>query len=97
MNKQLTPAALVALKYALTNIYWYKRDLKSFLLNSLPTNIQIHNIDWALTKREIISTIIDKLAQKQYTEILLKLAQDICQFNNFEHLAYIDNSVEKYV
>ncbi|MFZ7308585.1 hypothetical protein ACLSZU_09005 [Avibacterium avium] len=95
MNKQLTPAALVALKDALTNIYWYKRDLKSFLLNSLPTNIQIHNIDWALTKREIISIIIDKLAQKQYTEILIKLAQDICQFNNFEHLAHIDNSVEK--
>ncbi|VTU07717.1 Uncharacterised protein [Actinobacillus porcinus] len=95
MNKQLTPAALVALKDALTNIYWYKRDLKSFLLTSLPTNIQIHNIDWDLTKREIISTIIDKLAQTKHTEILLKLAQDICQFNNFEHLLHIDNSEEK--
>ncbi len=58
MNKQLTPAALVALKDALTNIYWYKRDLKSFLLNSLPTNIQIHNIDWALTKRKLFQLLL---------------------------------------
>ena len=28
--KQLTPAALVALKEALIHIYWYKKDLKIF-------------------------------------------------------------------
>ena len=54
MNKQLTPAALFALKEALIHIYWYKKDLKSFLLKSLPKNINISKIDWdALTKRDI--------------------------------------------
>lgn len=41
MKKQLTPAALVAIKEALTHIYWYKRDLKTFILNSLPERIDI--------------------------------------------------------
>ena len=54
MNKQLTPAALFALKEALIHIYWYKKDLKSFLLKSLPKNINISKIDWdALTNNSI--------------------------------------------
>ncbi|MCO4166760.1 hypothetical protein L0F67_10030 [Actinobacillus suis] len=95
MSKQLTPAALVALKDALTHIYWFKKDLKSFLLNSLPENIQISHINWELTKREIITAIVDKLAQKQHTQILLQLAENICQFNTFEHLAHLEDSENK--
>lgn len=34
MNKQLSPASLIALKEALIHIYWYKNDLRSFLLKA---------------------------------------------------------------
>ena len=30
-RKRLSPAALVALKEALSTIYWYKKDLRLFL------------------------------------------------------------------
>ena len=57
MKKQLSPAALIAIKEALVHIYWYKKDFKSFLLNSLPENINTGNINWELTKREIALNI----------------------------------------
>lgn len=95
MKKQLSPAALIAIKEALVHIYWYKKDFKSFLLNSLPENINTGNINWELTKREIAFLIIDRLAELHHTEILLKIAQDICQFNSFEHLKYLDDGEEK--
>jgi hypothetical protein len=30
IDKKLNPAAIIALKEALTHIYWFKRDLRSF-------------------------------------------------------------------
>lgn len=95
MKKQLSPAALIAIKEALVHIYWYKKDFKSFLLNSLPENVNTGNINWELTKREIAFLIIDRLAELHHTEILLKIAQDICQFNSFEHLKYLDDGEDK--
>jgi len=35
MAKAISPAALVALKEALTSLYWYKSDLRSFLSASV--------------------------------------------------------------
>lgn len=95
MNKQLSPASLIALKEALIHIYWYKNDLRSFLLKSLPKSIDASRIDWNLKKREISSLIIDNLFKLNNTEALLKLAQDICQINNFNHLAHLENSEDK--
>lgn len=95
MKKQLTPAAITALKEALSNIYWYKSDFKTFLFNSLPENVDVSRINWSLIKREISSIIIDRLANLKCAEVLLKLAQDICQFNNFDHLKHIDNWEDK--
>jgi len=33
--KVIAPAAINALKEALTSIYWYKSDLRSFLTNTI--------------------------------------------------------------
>ena len=35
MSKRLSPIALQALQDALTHIYWYKQDLKRFLIAGL--------------------------------------------------------------
>lgn len=35
MSKRIVPAALLALKQALTDVYWYKSDLRSFLTSTL--------------------------------------------------------------
>ena len=33
--KRIAPAAINALKEALTNVYWYKSDLRSFIMNTI--------------------------------------------------------------
>lgn len=93
--KQLTPAALVALKEALIHIYWYKKDLKIFLLESLSRNIDINSMNWDLTKRELCSLIIDRLVQQNKTESLLQLTENICQFENFQHLMHLEDGANK--
>lgn len=93
--KQLTPAALVALKEALIYIYWYKKDLKIFLLESLSRNIDINSMNWDLTKRELCSLIIDRLVQQNKTESLLQLTENICQFENFQHLMHLEDGANK--
>ena len=95
MKKKLSPALLIAIKEALIHIYWYKKDFKSFLFKSLPDNIDISKIDWELTKRDIAFSVVDRLYDLNCTETLLNLAQNICQFNSFEHLKHLDNGDEK--
>lgn len=95
MNKKLNPAALIALKEALVHIYWYKKQFKSFLLQSLPENIKLNGIDWDLTKREISEIIVESLSKYNQTDTLLKLAQDICQLKSFEHLRHLDDGAKK--
>ena len=56
ISKKLAPVALQALREALTHIYWYKSDLRSFLTQCLsdpahaPThdlhNACLHQVDW---------------------------------------------------
>jgi hypothetical protein len=35
MAKAIAPAAVVAVKEALNNLYWYKSDLRSFLASTI--------------------------------------------------------------
>ena len=93
MKKQLSPFVINALKEALSNVYWYKNDLRSFLTKSLPKNINLGYLDFEnLTKREIANLIVDRLFDLNKNDELLKLAQDICEFNSFEHLKHLDNA-----
>ncbi len=49
--KAISPAALVALKDALTHIYWRKQDLRSFLEAALGGPELVTRLDWSATKR----------------------------------------------
>ena len=44
--KKLNPAAIIALKEALAQIYWYKKDLRSFLINTLENSSILSNINY---------------------------------------------------
>lgn len=78
MKKKISPVAINALKEALTNIYWYKNDLKSFLINVLGNKSSIININWDDYKRNIVHSLIDRMAahQDKYQDELLSLMSE---------------------
>ena len=58
MAKRLTPATIHALKEALSSIYWFKSDLRSFLQNSIGDRRLVASLDWNAYKRQIVSDLI---------------------------------------
>jgi len=95
--KTIAPAALVALKEALTNVYWYKGDVRSFL-TSTPSNPAIlAQLNWGDYKRNIIGQLVDFLARRsdELQGDLLRLMTEVARINDFSHLERLDGGVEK--
>lgn len=65
MDIRISALAIQHLKEALSNIYWYKSDLKSFLVTCINDKSVVYNANWDLYKRQIISDIIDDLMSNQ--------------------------------
>jgi hypothetical protein len=59
MKKKIAPAAILALKEALASVYWYKSDLRSFLLHTLSDASLLARLNWDDYKRNIVSTLVD--------------------------------------
>ena len=64
-TKIISPSISLPLKNALTNIYWKKSDLKSFLSISIRNNSILATLDWNLTKYKIVSELIDRMFNRQ--------------------------------
>lgn len=97
-TEKISPQAILALKDALVTIYWRKKDLRQFIELTLENPIIVSTIDWAEnTKYESISQLIDRMSKRQemYQTDLLKLIQEIGNFNDFSHLEYWDDSGDK--
>jgi hypothetical protein len=93
----ITPAALVTLKEALSSVYWYKRDLKSFLTNCLSDPQILARVDWEDYKHNIVGRLIDFLArhQDQYQADLLRLITEVTRMDDFSHLERLEDGSEK--
>ena len=62
MAKKIAPAAIQALKEALTLVYWYKSELRSFLSQSLSDPKVLSRLNWDDYKRNIVATLVDHLS-----------------------------------
>jgi hypothetical protein len=49
MAKVIAPAACIALKEALSTVYWYKSDLRSFLTSMIANPNLLAPLNWADT------------------------------------------------
>lgn len=88
-SKTISPAAINALKDALTHIYWTKDDLKRFVYNTITNKAIVNTIDWAnLKKYESASALIDRMCSRQdiYRNDLFALFEQAVNFNDFSHL-----------
>ncbi|MGG2014028.1 hypothetical protein [Bacillus sp. S10(2024)] len=96
-KKVISPAAINALKEALTSVYWFKKDLKSYLFHSLSEPEILNKLNWNDYKRNIVSRLIDYLAsnQEEYMDVLLFFMSDIVRMKDFSHLARLEDGKEK--
>ena len=96
-TQRLAPGALVALKRALTAIYWYKPDLRGFLRSTLDDPGLVARLDWDDYKRNIVGTLVDHLAsgQPRTREALLRLLVEVARMDDFSHLQRLDDGADK--
>lgn len=97
IRKTISPAALQALKQALTNIYWYKNDLRGFLSQSLSNSHLLAKLNWDDYKRNIVGTLLDVLAKKEhvYQKEILELMTSVCDITDFSHLRELEDGNNK--
>jgi len=96
-HKKIAPAAIMALKEALTHIYWYKRDLRSFLSSALNDDSLVSRLNWQDYKRNIVASLIDFLVKHEdkYQRQLLQLMTEVARIEDFSHLTRLDDGADK--
>jgi len=97
MSKQLSAAAILALKEALASIYWYKSDLRGFLQVCLSNPALVGSFDWTNYKWQIASDVVDHLVAQGDTHLgdLTKLCYELCNFTDFSHLQQAEDAPQK--
>lgn len=95
--KRIAPAAINALKEALTNIYWYKSDLRSFVMNTISDTNLLAKLDWNDYKRNIVTILVNYLTRNQDTfqNDLLRLMSEVIKIEDFSHLSRLEDGAEK--
>jgi hypothetical protein len=97
LKKIISPIAINALSEALTNIYWYKSELRSFLTQIISDPSILSKLNWEDYKRNISSTLVNFLARNQdlYKNDLLRLINEVCKMEDFSHLNRLEDGKEK--
>src|SRR5258706_474729 len=96
-TRVIAPAALVALKQALTDVYWYKSDLRSFLTATLSKPEILGRLNWDDYKRNIVSSLVDLLSRNEgaHQADLLRLMSEVARIEDFSHLARLEDGKTK--
>ena len=97
MAQKIASAGIVALKEALTSLYWYKNDLRSFLASTVTDPAILSRLNWDDYKRNIVSQLVDHMAkrQDQFQTDLLRLMTEVSQVDDFSHLERLEGGKTK--
>src|SRR5262245_44669194 len=95
--KKVAPAAINALITALTLIYWYKSDLRSFLTNCLSNLGLLSSVNWDDYKANIVRQLVSRLSARQdlYQGDLLRLMTEVGRMTDFKHLEWLEDGADK--
>lgn len=96
--KQFSPEAILALKEALTHIYWRRKDIKTFIYHTINNKLIVSTIDFEnSTKEESVSILIDRMLQRIdiYHDDLLRLFDAVLHFKDFSHLKKWEDAERK--
>lgn len=96
-GKRITQSALSALREALAVIYWYKPDFESFVRATVPCPEILVRLNFEDTKRRVAGEVVDRLAadQNKYLGVLLELMGEVSAFDDFGHLARLEDGQMK--
>ena len=96
-EKRVSVAAINALKEALTCAYWYKSELRSFLLQVISNQDLVRRLEWEDYKRNIVESLIGYLAkhQDQHQSDLLRLMSEVTKLSDFRHLEKLEDGAKK--
>jgi hypothetical protein len=96
-SKKIAPAAIVALKEALSQVYWYKGDLRTFLTNTLGNHALVNSVNWNDYKRNIVGSLVDFMAKRegQYQNDLIRLMAEVSRVDDFSHLERLEGGTDK--
>lgn len=97
MSKSISATAIQALKEALSTIYWYKSDLRSFLQHCVSDTKVIPYANWENYKRQIVSDIVDFLCsdQERFLGDIRRLFHEVTKMETFPHLEHLEDSKRK--
>ena len=96
-RRVIAPAAINALKQALTHVYWFKSDLRSFLQNTISNPGILSRLNWDDYKRNIVTALVEILAREQdkYQRDLLRLIYEVTRIRDFTHLRRLEDGNDK--
>jgi hypothetical protein len=96
-GKRINQSALWALREALASIYWYKPDFESFVRATVPCPEILVRLNFAEPKRGVAGEIVEYLGadQGKYLSVLLDLMGEITAFEDFNHLARLEDGPAK--
>jgi len=94
---KIASAAIVALREALTTLYWYKGDLRSFLTSTLTNPALLNRLNWGDYKRNVVGQLIGFLESRpdEYQADLLKLMTEVARVDDFSHLERLEGGRQK--
>lgn len=97
--KKINPAIYNPLIQALSTIYWYKKDLKTFLYSCFDEDhlILLSKLDFDDKKYNISSNLVNLLIRNEhsYQEEIIKLIKAILSIKSFNHFDHLDDG-KKY-
>jgi len=96
--KQVAPSIIKPLVDALSAAYWYKKDLREFLLSALPNNAEVRSLDQSLTKRDMVSELVNALYRNQgrHLDDLVQLILAVDDIKDPGWLKQLTDGPERY-
>ena len=96
-NKKISHQAILALKEALSVIFWKKEELQDFTKLSLENHAIVGTINWNTTKRESVKELIERMLNRQdlYKNDLINLITSVADITDFSHLKFWDEDGTK--
>lgn len=96
-DKKISPQALMALKEALSVIFWKREDLQDFIKMTIDNKAIIGTINWGTTKRESVKELIERMVNRQdiYKNDIINLLIAVTDFNDFINLKFWDEDGSK--
>lgn len=95
--KKISPQAILALKEALSVIYWKREDLQQFIKLTIDHKTMVATVSWDGTKREAVKELIERMTSRPdlYKDDLMQLLIAVTDFDDYSNLTHWDEDGSK--